>query len=153
MLEERGRRSRAADPFPSHVLLLKNVLCVVLSVGVLWALVHSGYELSACLHALRVYSALVVVLEGVFRYYAAAPAALPDTAGAGKTKIKRHSKVNHCHYVKCYRLGWVSYYRYKSQGGDWWWAKAPPLPPSVTCWVVMLPVDPPNIFLKTLTML
>lgn len=86
MLE--ARRSQAN---PSHVLVLRNVLCVVLGVGVLWSLVHSGYELTACLHALRVYSLLVVALEGVCRY-ASAPAALPD---ASKGRTKRQARVRH----------------------------------------------------------
>lgn len=71
------------------MLVLRNVLCVVLGVGVLWSLVHSGYELTACLHALRVYSLLVVALEGVCRY-ASAPAALPD---ASKGRTKRQARI------------------------------------------------------------
>lgn len=92
MLEARTR-SKAATP--SHVLLLKNLLSVVLGLVVLWSFVHSWYELGACLHALRVYSLVVVVLEGVCRYYPAAHAALPDSGAPAKARTKRQSKVGH----------------------------------------------------------
>ncbi|XP_063858306.1 phosphatidylinositol-glycan biosynthesis class F protein-like [Scylla paramamosain] len=78
-------------PHATNLLVLKNILCLVFGVGVLWTIVLSGYELASSLYSLRAYSLLVVLLEGVCRYLT--PASSSEISAIAKAKTKKHSKI------------------------------------------------------------